>query len=189
DGLRLDSAPNIFDISPRHILAEIADEVRKAEGELGKRLLLIAESDLNDPKIVNPREKCGYGIDAQWSDNLHHALHAYAAGERDSYYQDFGEIGQIAKVLKDVFAYDGIYSKFRKKTYGAPVGNLGGEKFVVYSQNHDQVGNRKDGKRLISLIGKDVALIVATLYIMSPYIPNDIYGRRVRGGKPLPLFH
>ncbi|MBW9141565.1 MAG: malto-oligosyltrehalose trehalohydrolase [Candidatus Aramenus sp.] len=188
DGLRLDSVPNIFDMSPRHILAEIADEVRKAEGELGKRLLLIAESDLNDPKIVNPREKCGYGIDAQWSDDLHHALHAYATGERDSYYQDFGEIGQIAKALKDVFVYDGIYSKFRKKTYGAPVGNLGGEKFVVYSQNHDQVGNRKDGKRLISLVGKDVALIVATLYIMSPYIPMIFMGEEYGEENPFLFF-
>ncbi|BDC19533.1 malto-oligosyltrehalose trehalohydrolase [Acidianus sp. HS-5] len=181
DGLRLDAVHSIFDNSPKHILEEIRDAVKEANG------LAIAESDLNDPKIILPKEKCGYCIDAQWSDDFHHSLHALLTGEKDSYYADFGRIDQLAKAMKDVFVYDGIYSNFRKKTHGKPVGNLTGNKFVIYSQNHDQVGNRKDGKRLISLVGEKT-LIAPFLYILSPYIPMIFMGEEYGENNPFLFF-
>jgi maltooligosyltrehalose trehalohydrolase len=183
DGLRLDAVHSIFDNSPKHILEEIRDAVKEAN----PKALLIAESDLNDPRIILPKDKCGYCIDAQWSDDFHHSLHALLTGERDSYYADFGEITQLAKAIKDVFVYDGVYSKFRKKTHGRQVGNLPGNKFVVYAQNHDQVGNRKDGKRLISLVGEK-ALIAPFLYILSPYIPMIFMGEEYGETNPFLFF-
>ncbi|MUM64252.1 malto-oligosyltrehalose trehalohydrolase [Acidianus infernus] len=183
DGLRLDAVHSIFDNSPKHILEEIRDAVKEAN----PKALLIAESDLNDPRIILPKDKCGYCIDAQWSDDFHHSLHALLTGERDSYYSDFGEITQLAKAIKDVFVYDGVYSRFRKKTHGRPVGNLPGNKFVVYAQNHDQVGNRKDGKRLISLVGEK-ALIAPFLYILSPYIPMIFMGEEYGETNPFLFF-
>jgi len=188
DGLRLDAVHSIYDISPKHILSEISDKIKIAESELKRKINLIAESDLNDPKIILPKEKCGYNIDAQWSDDFHHALHAYATGERDSYYEDFGSIEQIVKALEKVFVYDGIYSNFRKKTHGAPVGNLEGNKFIVYIQNHDQIGNRKDGKRLLNLIDKQDFLILSTLYFMSPYIPMIFMGEEYGEKNPFLFF-
>jgi maltooligosyltrehalose trehalohydrolase len=188
DGLRLDAVHSIYDISPKHILAEISEKIKIAESELQRKINLIAESDLNDPKIISPKEKCGYNIDAQWSDDFHHSLHAYVTGERESYYEDFGSIQQIIKALEKVFVYDGVYSKFRKKTHGAPVGDLGGNKFIVYIQNHDQVGNRKDGKRLLSLIDKNTFLILTTLYFMSPYIPMIFMGEEYGEKNPFLFF-
>ncbi|MEM0068778.1 MAG: malto-oligosyltrehalose trehalohydrolase, partial [Saccharolobus sp.] len=139
DGLRLDAIHAIIDMSPKHILEEIVEIGHK----YGK--IIIAESDLNDPKILTE-----YKIDAQWSDDFHHSIHAYLTGERNSYYADFGSLDDIVKAYKDVFVYDGRYSKFRKKTHGKPVpASLDGCRFVVYIQNHDQVGNRGKGERLI----------------------------------------
>jgi len=188
DGLRLDAVHSIFDISPKHILEEIADEVRKASEDLGRKTLLIAESDLNDPRIVLPKSNCGYGIDAQWSDDLHHSIHAYLTGERSSYYEDFGSLDQLAKALTQVFVYDGVYSKHRKKIHGAPVGEMGGDKFVVYSQNHDQIGNRPDGLRLISLVGEEKAKIAAVLTILSPYTPMLFMGEEYGETAPFLFF-
>jgi maltooligosyltrehalose trehalohydrolase len=188
DGLRLDAVHSIFDISPRHILEEISGEVKKASEVLGKRTLLIAESDLNDPKIVRSKACCGFGIDAQWSDDLHHSLHAYLTGERGSYYEDFGTLDQIVKALTQVFVYDGVYSSYRKRTHGAPVEDINGEKFVVYSQNHDQVGNRPDGLRLISLVGEEKAKIAAVLSILSPYTPMLFMGEEYGETSPFLFF-
>ncbi|NON63297.1 malto-oligosyltrehalose trehalohydrolase [Acidianus sp. DSM 29099] len=184
DGLRLDAVHSIYDMSPKHILREIMETVEKNE----RKAIIIAESDLNDPRIILPPVKCGYGLDAQWSDDLHHAIHAFFTGERDSYYEDFGEIEKIAKALKDVFVYDGVYSKFRKKTHGFPVGNLPGNKFVVYCQNHDQVGNRLDGKRIISLVGKEKAKMLPFLYLLSPYIPMLFMGEEYGEENPFLFF-
>lgn len=172
DGLRLDAVHSIFDNSPKHIVQEIVEEVKK----VNKNALIIAESDLNDPKVVLPPERCGYGVDAQWSDDFHHALHALLTGEKESYYEDFADINQLVKAINNVFVYDGIYSRFRKKKHGKPVPkDLPRNKFVIYAQNHDQVGNRKDGKRLYSLV-KEKALIAPFLYLLLPYIPMIFMG-------------
>ncbi|MEM3347414.1 MAG: malto-oligosyltrehalose trehalohydrolase [Metallosphaera sp.] len=175
DGFRLDAVHAIFDSSPKHILEEIA-EVAHSRGRF-----VIAESDLNDPRIVNDKERCGYGIDSQWVDDFHHSVHAYLTGERDGFYMDFGELRDISKALTDTFVYDGRYSKFRGKTHGRPI-NLPGGSFVVYIQDHDMVGNRGGGERLISLIDKDAYMIAAALYLLSPFIPmifmGEEYGER-----------
>ena len=180
DGFRLDAVHAIVDTSPKHILEEIANQVHSH----GK--LVIAESDLNDPRIVNPKEKCGYGIDAQWVDDFHHAVHAYVTGERQGYYTDFGDVGDIVKSLRDVFVYDGRYSKFREKSHGRPT-ELPGCSFVVYIQNHDQVGNRGRGERLSRLVDVETLKIVSALYLLSPYIPMIFMGEEY--GEETPFYY
>ncbi|QGA54168.1 malto-oligosyltrehalose trehalohydrolase [Sulfolobus sp. E5-1-F] len=182
DGFRLDAVHAIIDNSPKHILEDIADVVHKYNK------IVIAESDLNDPRVVNPKEKCGYNIDAQWVDDFHHAIHALLTGEKQGYYSDFGSIGDIVKSYKDVFVYDGKYSNFRRKTHGKPVGDLDGCKFVVYIQNHDQVGNRGGGERLIKLVDKESYKIAAALYILSPYIPMIFMGEEYGEENPFYYF-
>ncbi|MEM3329539.1 MAG: malto-oligosyltrehalose trehalohydrolase [Saccharolobus sp.] len=178
DGLRLDAIHAIIDMSPKHILEEIVEIGHK----YGK--IIIAESDLNDPKILTE-----YKIDAQWSDDFHHSIHAYLTGERNSYYADFGSLDDIVKAYKDVFVYNGRYSKFRKKTHGKPVpASLDGCRFVVYIQNHDQVGNRGKGERLISLVDKESYIIAAPLYILSPYIPMIFMGEEYGERRPFYYF-
>ncbi|AHC51691.1 malto-oligosyltrehalose trehalohydrolase [Sulfolobus acidocaldarius SUSAZ] len=180
DGLRLDAVHAIFDNSPKHILQEIAEKAH----QLGK--FVIAESDLNDPKIV--KDDCGYKIDAQWVDDFHHAVHAFITKEKDYYYQDFGRIEDIEKTFKDVFVYDGKYSRYRGRTHGAPVGDLPPCKFVVFIQNHDQVGNRGNGERLSMLTDKKTYLMAATLYILSPYIPLIFMGEEYYETNPFLFF-
>ena len=182
DGLRLDAIHGIFDNSPRHILRQLTEEVKSVEGETGRRINVIAYSDKNDPKVVRRAEECGYGLDAQWADDFHHSLHAYLTGERSGYYEDFGTLEDIAKALQSPFVYDGRYSKFRRKTHGLPPEGVPGERFVVCSQNHDQVGNRPDGARLNVLAGSAASRVAATLVMLSPYLPllfmGEEYGER-----------
>ncbi|QXJ32601.1 Malto-oligosyltrehalose trehalohydrolase [Saccharolobus shibatae] len=163
-------------------MEEIADVVHKYNR------IVIAESDLNDPRVVNPKEKCGYNIDAQWVDDFHHSIHAYLTGERQGYYLDFGNLDNIVKSYKDVFVYDGKYSKFRRKTHGKPVGEPDGCNFVVYIQNHDQVGNRGKGERIIKLVDKESYKIAAALYILSPYIPMIFMGEEYGEQNPFYFF-
>nr|AAF17553.1 maltooligosyl trehalose trehalohydrolase [Saccharolobus shibatae]AAM81589.1 maltooligosyl trehalose trehalohydrolase [Saccharolobus shibatae B12] len=182
DGFRLDAVHSIIDTSPKHILEEIADVVHKYNR------IVIAESDLNDPRVVNPKEKCGYNIDAQWVDDFHHSIHAYLTGERQGYYLDFGNLDNIVKSYKDVFVYDGKYSKFRRKTHGKPVGELDGCNFVVYIQNHDQVGNRGKGERIIKLVDKESYKNAAALYILSSIISMIFMGEEYGEQKPFYFF-
>nr|3VGE_A Chain A, Malto-oligosyltrehalose trehalohydrolase [Saccharolobus solfataricus]3VGF_A Chain A, Malto-oligosyltrehalose trehalohydrolase [Saccharolobus solfataricus] len=182
DGFRLSAVHAIIDTSPKHILEEIADVVHKYNR------IVIAESDLNDPRVVNPKEKCGYNIDAQWVDDFHHSIHAYLTGERQGYYTDFGNLDDIVKSYKDVFVYDGKYSNFRRKTHGEPVGELDGCNFVVYIQNHDQVGNRGKGERIIKLVDRESYKIAAALYLLSPYIPMIFMGEEYGEENPFYFF-
>ena len=152
DGLRIDAIHAIVDTSAVHILEQLALEVEALEAEAGRRFTLIAESDLNDPRVVRRREVGGYEIHAQWSDDFHHALHTVLTGERDGYYRDFGSLADLAKAMTKVFVYDGQYSAFRLRNHGRPVGTLNGSHFLGYIQNHDQVGNRARGDRLGRLV-------------------------------------
>jgi maltooligosyltrehalose trehalohydrolase len=188
DGLRLDAIHGIFDFSPKHILAEVGDAVKAEAAAQGRRLTVIAESDLNDPKVIEPRATGGYDLDAQWSDDFHHSVHAYLTGERFSYYSDFGSLEDIEKAILGGFVYDGRYSRFRGMTHGAhPPPGLRGDKFVVCLQNHDQVGNRPDGARLATLIDPPGLRLAAALLVLSPYVPLLFMGEEF--GEKAPFYY
>ena len=176
DGLRLDAVHAMFDRSATHFLAELSQRVEHLSARLGRTLFLIAESDLNDPRVVTPREAGGYGVDAQWSDDFHHALHAALTGERDGYYADFGQLSQVADALSRAYVYDGVYSEFRGRHHGRRPEGLSGHRFFGYLQNHDQVGNRAQGERSSALMTPELLRIGAALVLTSPFVPMLFQG-------------
>ncbi|HEY6421453.1 MAG TPA: malto-oligosyltrehalose trehalohydrolase [Candidatus Binataceae bacterium] len=189
DGLRIDAIHAIFDASVIHFLEQLASEVEALSARLGRHLILIAESDLNQPRVVVPREAGGYGIDAQWSDDFHHALHALLSGERDSYYADFGALADLAKSLTRVFVNDGGYSRFRRRNHGRPIpSGLLGHRFVGFLQNHDQVGNRAKGERIGHLISVDRLKVASALLFASPFIPMLFQGEEWNASSPFQYF-
>ena len=179
DALRLDAIHGIFDHSAHHILSEIPT-VRSAA--LGRRAFIIGESDLNDVRVLRPPELGGYGLDAQWTDDFHHALYTLLADERRGYFEDFGRVGQLAKALTDSFVYDGQYSHHRRRRHGNRAAELPGQQFVVYVQNHDQVANGSQGRRLTTVIGPRAHALAAAVLLTSPYLPllfmGEEYGER-----------
>jgi maltooligosyltrehalose trehalohydrolase len=188
DGLRIDAVHAIVDTSAVHILEQLAAEVDALEAELGRHLVLIAESDLNDPRLIRPREAGGYGLDAQWADDFHHALHTVLTGEQDGYYADFGALADLAKALERVFVYDGRYSAFRRRRHGkAPVG-LSGHRFVVSLQNHDQVGNRARGERMSHLVGVERLKVGAALVLTAPFVALLFQGEEWAASAPFQYF-
>jgi maltooligosyltrehalose trehalohydrolase len=188
DGLRLDAIHGIFDFSPRHILRDIADAVHAQAALLGRRALVIAESDLNDPRVVRAPDACGYGLDAQWADDLHHAIHAALTGERNGYYADFGGIAPIATALRTPFVFDGRYSRHRKRTHGAPAIGVPRDRFVACIQNHDQVGNRALGDRITAVVGFRKSALAAALLLLSPYVPLLFMGEEYGETNPFQYF-
>jgi maltooligosyltrehalose trehalohydrolase len=189
DALRLDAVHAIKDFSARHFLAELSDNVRKLSEMTGRKHILIGECDLNDVKYIDPLEKRGYGLDAQWCDEFHHALHAHVTGEREEYYADFGDIDLVAKTLRDAFVFDGIYSPHRKKLFGNPVEDRSGNHFVVFIQNHDQVGNRMLGERLTTLVDTETIKLLAGTMFLSPYIPLLFMGEEYGETNPFLYFN
>jgi maltooligosyltrehalose trehalohydrolase len=177
DGLRLDAVHAITDESDQHILAELAAEVRALACDCGRPLFLIAESDLNDPRLVRPPAQGGYGLDSCWADDWHHAVHATLTGERVGYYQDYGPMPLLAKALRQAWVYDGCYSPHRGRVHGQPPSGLTGTQFVVCTQNHDQVGNRAAGERL-------AALLVSPRPGTASRRPPELAPRGVQGGRP-----
>jgi maltooligosyltrehalose trehalohydrolase len=188
DGLRLDAIHAIFDSSATHFLTQLAREVKQLAAHLGRELVLIAESDLNDPRVVTPIEMAGYGMDAQWNDDFHHALHTVLTGERSGYYFDFGSLADLAKVLTNAFVYDGRYSCYRKRDHGAKPANLSGSRFLGYLQTHDQVGNRARGERSSQLMSTGRLQIGAALVICSPFIPLLFQGEEFAASSPFLYF-
>ena len=189
DGLRLDAVHAFVDRSAIHFLEQLSSEVATLEAALARRLVLIAESDLNDPRVVTPREAGGFGIDAQWSDDFHHALFAVLCPkERNGYYADFGSLAQLAKALKRTFVYDGIHSGFRKRIHGKPAGNLSKHRFLGYIQNHDQIGNRAFGDRISHIAGMERAKIAAAIFLLSPFVPMLFQGEEWAASSPFRYF-
>lgn len=188
DGLRLDAVHAYVDRSAIHFMEQLATEVRALEAETGKQYAVIAESDLNDPRFVKPVEAGGYGMDAQWSDDFHHALVALLTGERNGYYSDFGSIADLVKALKSVFVYDGIYAPHRDRVHGRPVEGLPAWRFLGYSQTHDQVGNRARGERLCHLVSMDRAKIAAALVFTAPFVPMLFQGEEWGASSPFQYF-
>jgi maltooligosyltrehalose trehalohydrolase len=171
DGLRLDAADRIVDLGPVHIVEEIGEAVH-AQGEaLGRRTLVIAEIDANDPRWVRGRDVGGYGLDAHWSDDFHHAVHVALTGERTGYYADFADPGAVAKALGQRYVNDGRYSPHRRRKHGRPATDVPADRFVVAVQNHDQTGNRARGERLAALVTPDALRLAAALLLLSPYVP------------------
>ncbi len=148
DALRIDAIHGIFDFSAKHFLQELGETVRNQAELLGRNVRLMVESNLNDVRFINPIEIGGYGLDAQWNDDFHHSLHTLITGEDKGYYQDFGEMEHLIKAFREGFVYSGGYSKFRKRRYGNSSIDRPAHQFIVFSQNHDQVGNRMSGDRL-----------------------------------------
>jgi maltooligosyltrehalose trehalohydrolase len=188
DGLRLDAVHAIIDTSAVHFLEQLAVEVRALEGRLGRHLVLIAESDLNDPRVVRPPEVGGYGLDAQWCDDFHHALHAVLTGERDGYYADFGSLADLARALKHGFVYDGRYSVFRRRPHGRPAAGLSGQRFVSFLQNHDQIGNRAQGERSGRLMSLGRLKVAAALVFTAPLVPMLFQGEEWGASSPFQYF-
>jgi maltooligosyltrehalose trehalohydrolase len=188
DALRLDAVHALADDSPTHLLAQLSSETAELSKELGRPLGLVAESDLNDPRMVEPVDDGGLGMTAQWSDDFHHALHTLLTGERAGYYVDFGEPGVFAKTLTQVFLHDGSFSTFRGKDWGRPVDpsrHRGGE-FLAYTSNHDQVGNRALGDRPALSPGQ--LAIGAALVLTSPYTPMLFMGEEWGASTPWRYF-
>lgn len=171
DALRMDAVHAIKDFSPKHILKEIKEHVNVLMEATGRVHYCIAEVDLNDVRFINPLEKEGYGMDAQWIDEFHHSLRVTAGGERSGYYADFEEINHLAKAYRDAYVYNGIYSPHRKKAFGTEAKDNPGKQFVVFSQNHDQVGNRMLGERTSELLSFEMQKLLAGAVLVSPYLP------------------
>lgn len=188
DGLRLDAVQTIHDDSSRHILAEIQEHVQSLARELGRKVLVIAESDENDAKLVRPPSQAGYGLDAQWSDDFHHAVHAFFSGERQGYYQDFGRPEQIARALEQGFVFQGEHFKFWRRQRGTPASDVPSPKHVICLQNHDQVGNRAQGERLIKLVPGGACKAAAALLLLAPETPLLFMGEEYGEKTPFQYF-
>jgi maltooligosyltrehalose trehalohydrolase len=187
DGLRIDAVHGIVDFSAQPFLEELAVTVHELADRLNRRVYLIAESDLNDTRIVRSRELGGFGLDAQWNDDFHHALHTLLTNEDSGYYQDFGELQHLVKAFKEGFVYSGDYSFYRKRRHGNSSRRLSAESFVVFSQNHDQVGNRAKGERLSGLVSFGALKLAAGMVLLSPFIPLLFMGEEY--GETAPFYY
>ena len=190
DGLRLDAVHEFVDRSALHFMEELTAEVAALAAELGRRLVLIAESDLNDPRVVKPTVAGGYGMDAQWSDDFHHALFAVLRPEERGvgYYRDFGTMAQLAKALTHGFVYEGEFSVYRGRRHGRRADGIGGERLLGYIQNHDQVGNRAQGERVEQVVGMARAKVAAGLVLLGPFVPMLFQGEEFAASSPFLYF-
>jgi maltooligosyltrehalose trehalohydrolase len=189
DALRLDAVHALVDCSAVHILEQLAADVERLGATLDRPLHLIAETDRNDPRVIRSREAGGYGLAAQWCDDMHHVLHAALTDERDGYYADYsGEVADIAYVMRHAYLFDGRWSPHRGRTHGRPADDLPGHRFVVALQNHDQVGNRAAGERTTHLLSVARRKIGAALLLVSPFTPMLFQGEEWSAGSPFLYF-
>jgi len=188
DALRVDAVHAIVDPSARPFVEELAEAVHAEGRRLGRRVYVIGECDRNDPRLVRSRERGGLGFDAQWNDDFHHALHALLTGERDGYYADFGSAAQLAKAYREAFVYTGERSPFRGRRHGAPARDVPAERFVVFSQNHDQVGNRMMGDRLSGTLWLPGLKVAAVALLLSPFVPLLFMGQEYGETAPFLYF-
>lgn len=171
DALRLDALHAIVDLSPQPFLAELAETVQLARERWNRKIYLMAESDLNDVRLVCSPDLGGYGLDAHWNDDFHHALHTLLTGEQTGYYLDFGSLDQLAKAWREGFVYSGEYSPYRRRRHGSSSRDIPAERLVVFAQNHDQVGNRPGGERLSQLVSFEALKLAAGAVLLSPFLP------------------
>lgn len=188
DALRIDAVHAILDFSARPFLEELGAAVRRAGEAHNRRIHCIAESDLNDTRVIRPRSLGGFGLDGQWNDDFHHALHALVTGEREGYYRDFGTIGELARSWTEGYAYGGRYSAYRRRRHGNSSRNIPARRFVVFAQNHDQIGNRLKGDRLSSRLSLAELKLTAGCVLLSPFIPLLFMGEEYGETAPFPYF-
>jgi len=188
DGLRVDAVHAIVDHSAEPFLQDLTTAVRDRAAHLGRHIYTVAESDLNDPRVITPKESLGLGFDAQWSDDFHHALHVLLTGERDGYYESFGRVTDLARARMAGYLYTGQYSPYRRRRYGAAPQTTDGTKFVVCAQNHDQIGNRMLGERLSNLVSYDQLRLTAAVVILSPFVPMLFMGEEYGETAPWQYF-
>jgi malto-oligosyltrehalose trehalohydrolase len=195
DGLRLDAVHALEDRRAIHILEELAEAAERIGAATGRSVMLIAESDLNDPRLISPRAAGGYGLDGQWCDDFHHAVHAAVTGERQGYYEDFGSMACLAKTMTRAYFHNGTWSSFRGRSHGRPVDTLmvSSYRFVVFAQDHDQVGNRAAGDRLAATLAEHplregLLKIAAGLVLLSPFTPMLFMGEEWGADTPWQYF-
>lgn len=188
DALRLDAIHAIYDLGAKHFLQELAEKVAALSKSVGRKLYLIAESDLNDVRVIRESELGGHGMDAQWSDDFHHALHTLLTGEQIGYYQDFGKCGQLAKAYKESFIHSWEYAPHRQRFHGSNGSDRPGEQFVICTQNHDQVGNRMLGERLSTLVSFEALKLAAGALLLSPNVPLLFMGEEYGEEAPFLYF-
>jgi maltooligosyltrehalose trehalohydrolase len=188
DGLRLDAVHAIFCFGAVHVLEELGRAVDALGAELGRNLVLIAESDLNDPRLVRPVSQGGYGLSAHWSDDFHHAVHRLFTGETDGYYADFQGLPDVAIALRDGYVYQGRYSAHRGRRHGRPPAGVLPDQLVVCSQNHDQIGNRAQGERLSMLLDVPQLKAIAAMTLLSPFVPLLFQGEEWGARTPFLYF-
>lgn len=185
DGLRLDSVPSIFDLSARPFLMQLSERIEK---EVDKKVHLIAESYINKSALIKSRKSGGYGLNAEWLEDFHRALHSLITGERAGYYLDYGSLGKLVKCINHGHVFDGLYSKYYKKSYGDSSKSLPSERFIVFTQNHDQVGNRIYGERLSKLTDFSGLKMAAGVMFLSSYIPLIFMGEEYAETNPFLYF-
>ena len=188
DALRLDALHGIVDMSPDPFLKQLASRVSECAQRSGRRIYLIAESDLNDPRLARLPELGGYGLDALWNDDFHHSLHALLTGENAGYYQDFGCMQHLVKAFQQGFVYSGQYSAYRRRRHGVSSRDVPAERLVVFAQNHDQVGNRVQGERLSQIISFQGLKLAAAVTLLSPFIPLIFMGEEYGETAPFAYF-
>ncbi len=188
DGLRLDAVHAIFSFEAVHVLEDLAAAVKKLARERDRDLVLIAESDLNDPRLVLPRPRGGFALDAHWVDDFHHALHRYFTGESSGYYADFDGLPDVAAALARGYVYQGQYSVFRRRRHGRPPAGVSCDQLIVCSQNHDQIGNRARGERLSMLLGPLKLKAIAALTLLSAFVPMLFQGEEWGASTPFLYF-
>ncbi len=188
DALRLDAVHAIYDRSATPFLSQLADIVHEFSKKSGRNLYLIAESDLNDSRLIRSKTAGGYGLDSQWSDDLHHSLHTLLTGEATGYYMDFGKVSDLATSLREGYVYSGQYSKFRKRSHGNSAADLPSGRFVAAAQNHDQTGNRMLGERLSTLVSFEAQKLSAAVILLSPFLPLLFMGEEYGEEAPFLYF-
>jgi len=187
DGLRLDAVDGIRDLGARHFLAELTEAVEALEKRTGRKTVLIAESDMNDRKVLDPRECGGFAMHAQWTDDFHHSLHTLLTGESAGYYASFGGVQHLADTLRQGWYYDGRYSVFRRRKYGNSPRGISCDHFVACIQNHDQVGNRAESDRLSKLVDLASLKLAAGVVLLSPFVPMLFMGEEY--GETAPFWY
>lgn len=188
DALRLDALHAIVDLSPQPFMAQLAATVRRAREDWNRKFYLMAESDLNDVRLVRSPDLGGYGLDAHWNDDFHHALHTLLTGEQTGYYADFGRLEQLAKAWREGFIYSGEYSPYRRRRHGSSSRDIPPARLVVFAQNHDQIGNRLGGERLSQLISFEALKLAAGAVLLSPFLPLLFMGEEYGEAAPFWYF-